>query len=275
MKEKSNRSACGKTLWLFGAAIVAASAMNVRASLLVSDTFNYPTGNLVGNTPPIGGIWTAHSGAPTNPIQVANSDSIIVNESTGVEDDHSTFAGGFTAAAGDVLYSSFTINVPVPTGTLTPVYFASFLESTSDFDSRVWVTTPATSGDGYQIALSEASTLNATKSVYSGDLQFGTTYTVVTSYDYTNKDGSLWIDPTSPVSPALGTTTDTGFSDAVTAYAFRQSAVTGNAIITVGDLQVGTSLADVVVVPEPASLGIIALGGMALLRRRRRGGADH
>jgi hypothetical protein len=263
-----------KIMWLFGAAFVAANALNARASLLVSDTFNYPAGNLAGNTPPIGGIWTETSGT-TNDIQVANSDSIVVNESTGVQDDHSTFAGGFTDAPGDVLYSSFTINVPAPTGTLTSVYFAHFLEGTSDFDSRVWVTTPTTAGDGFRIALSQGSSLNATKDVFSSDLAFGTTYTVVSSFNSSATDGSLWIDPTSLLSAPLGTTTDTGFSDAVTSYAFRQSLTAGNAIITVGDLQVGTSFADVVSVPEPASLGIIALIGMALLRRRNQGGAEH
>jgi hypothetical protein len=263
-----------KILCLFGSAIVAANALNASASLLVSDTFNYPAGNLAGNTPPIGGAWTAQSGT-TNDIQVANNDSIVVNESTGVQDDHSTFAGGFTDASGDVLYSSFTVNVPAPTGTLTSVNFAEFLQGTGNFDSRVFVTTPATAGDGYRIALAQTGTLSPTKDVFSSDLAFGTTYTVVSSYDSAHTDGSLWINPTTLLSAPLGTTTDAGFSDASTAYAFRQSAVTGNAIITVGDLQVGTSFADVVSVPEPASLGIIALTGMALLCRRNRDGAKH
>ena len=105
-----------------------------------------------------------------------------------------------------------------------------FLAGTSNFTSRVWLDTAGTVGDDYRIALTQNSNVNPTTgaAVYSPDLVFGTTYTVVTSYDFTNKNGMLWINPTDPTSTAIGTTTDAGFSDAVTAYAFRQSATAGN-----------------------------------------------
>jgi hypothetical protein len=258
--KKSTRCICG-------AAIVAMSAFSARGSLLVSDSFTYPDGNLVGDMPAIGGAWNAHSGT-TAPILVSG-DSINVNEATGVQDDNAPFAGAFVDAAGDVLYSSFSVTIPTAPTTLTPVYFGMFLNGTSNFTSRLWVDTPSSAG--YRLALTQNSNVNPTvgTAVYSSDLAFGQTYTVVTSYDFTNKNGMLWINPTSVASPSLGTTTDAGFSDPVSAYAFRQSATAGNVIINVDNLEVGTTFADVI--PEPASLGLLlGCAGLVFTRRSRR-----
>lgn len=240
-------------------AVLAFGAFTTANASLILDSFTYADGNLAGNTPSVGGTWTAHSGA-TSDIQVV-SGAAVANEATGVQDDHSNFDGGFTDAAGNLLYSSYTVNVTAPTTTLTPVYFGMFLNGTSNFTSRVWVAAPATVGDGYRIALSQGSSSTAAGVVYSPDLAYGTTHTVATSYDYTNKNGTLTVDGT-----PLGTTSDTGFSDAITAYAFRQSATAGNVVVTIDNLEVDA------VVPEPASLslGLVALGAMAAMGRRRK-----
>jgi PEP-CTERM motif len=244
---------------LSAAALTFGAFATTNAAVLISDAFPYSDGNLAGDTPSVGGIWTLHSGA-TNDIQVV-SNAAVVNESTGVQDDHSNFDGGFTDAAGDMLTSSYTVNVAAPsTGTLTPVYFGMFLAGSSNFTSRVWVAAPATVGDGYRIALSQNSSSTATGVVYSPDLVYGSTHTVVTTYDYTNKNGALTVDGT-----LLGTTSDMGFSDAVTAYAFRQSATAGNVVITIDNLEV-----DGVAVPEPASLSLLGMGAMGLMARRRK-----
>ena len=266
-----------KFVLALGAVVMAASAMNARAALLVSDAFAYSNGNLAGNTPTTGadstpaagGPWTAYSSIGSHPIQVT-SDAAVVDDNVGAEDDNIPFAGGFVDGAGTVLYASYTVTVNAPSGTLVPAYFGIFLQGTSNFDSRVWFDTPATPGDGFRIALTSGSTIGAT-SVLSTDLAFGTTYTIVTSYDFTNKNGSLWINPTEtttpPSSTPVGTTTaGSGFSDASTAYAFRQSSTAGNAIVDVGNLVVFSQS-----VPEPASLGLLfGASGLVFGRRSRR-----
>ncbi|HZZ44858.1 MAG TPA: PEP-CTERM sorting domain-containing protein [Tepidisphaeraceae bacterium] len=247
------------------AALALTIGSTAHAALLISDTFDYTNGSLAGNTPTTGGKWAAHSGT-TNDIQVV-SGAAVVNEATGVQDDNSTFAGGVTATTGSVLYSSYTVNVSAPTGTLAPVYFGMFLNGTSNFTSRVSIAAPATAGDGYRIALSQGSSTTAAGVILTADLAFGTTYTIATSYDYTNKNGSLWLNPVDTSSAPLGTTTDSGFSDAVGAYAFRQSSATGNSSITIDNLKVGTTFADVV--PEPSTLSLLGLGALSIIRRRK------
>jgi hypothetical protein len=255
-----------KIVSIFSAAILAVGAVAAtNAAVLVSDTFTYSDGALAGNTPEVGAAWAGYSGS-TFDIQVA-SHAANVNEATGVQDDKVTFDGGFTDATGTVLYSSEDVTVASPT-TLASVYFSFFLQGTGSFASRLWVTTPLTAGDGFRFALSNNSSVTATGVVYSPDLNFGQTYTVATSYDFANKNGTLWINP-ADTSSVGQTATDAGFADAVTAYAFRQSASTGNVVISVDNLKVGSSFSDVVA-PEPASLSLLGMGAIGLMARRRK-----
>lgn len=250
-----------------------------QASVLVSDSFSYPDGDLAGNTPDptnggvgggpgIGGTWNVHSPNPASgaTLNVSNG-AAIVNDAGGVQDDNIPFAGGFSAGAGDILSSQFDVSVANPGAAVTPAYFGMFLESTSHFGSRIWVTTASdpTDTSHYRIAMTNGSKLPATSGsgAYSGDLDFGTTYTVGSTYDYTNASGDLWVVPVGQaIDFGTGGTaaTDTGFSDAMDAYAFRQTG--GNTVMTVDNLIVGT-------VPEPASLGVLAAAAVLGIRRRR------
>ena len=69
--------------------------------------------------------------------------------------------------------------------------------------------------------------------------------------------------------PAPGTGTSTG----TVAYANRISGVrftTQNLLLSIDELRIGTTFDDVVVaVPEPASLLLVGLGGLAMLSRRK------
>ncbi|HVT30935.1 MAG TPA: hypothetical protein VHE81_23215, partial [Lacipirellulaceae bacterium] len=226
----------GRFLGCMAAISFAVLASNANGSMLVSDSFSYSDGNLVPNDPPIGGAWNAHSGAGSVAVQVSSGTIGLAQGSGSREDVNVPFEGGFAAGAGSVLYSGFDLTVPDPGTTITSTYFAHFLQGTSNFTSRLWVTTPSTIG--YRLALSNDSALDLDGEAYSGDLVFGTTYRVVTKYDFDNQNGEMWINPVDESSPSFAAT-DPGFSDAVNAYAFRQAA--GNTNQTIDNLYVSTT----------------------------------
>ncbi|HEX5470405.1 MAG TPA: hypothetical protein VFW73_00880, partial [Lacipirellulaceae bacterium] len=110
---------------------------NANGTMLVSDQFPYSNGDLVGNTPAIGGTWAAHSAAGVTPVQVSGGTIALAQGSGSREDVNVPFDGGFAAGAGDVLYSGFDLTVPDPGAAITPTYFAHFLQGTSNFTSRL------------------------------------------------------------------------------------------------------------------------------------------
>jgi hypothetical protein len=239
--------------------VLAFGAQASLGALLVSDNFDRAAGNLVGTTSTSGGVWGTHSGAGVGPVQI-NNNRIAIVQGTGYNEDVNIPLGK-TMAAGDVFYSAFDLTLDAAANP-SNVYFAMFMAGTSSFDGRIWATAPTTSG--YRLALSNDNSItDADGEVFSGDLAFGTTYRIVHSYDFSAKKGTLWISPVDQTSPSL-TATDAGYSDAITSYAFRQAG--GNSTQYIDNLAVGTSFADVV--PEPASLMLLGLGGLFLRRRR-------
>ncbi|MFH1418967.1 MAG: PEP-CTERM sorting domain-containing protein [Planctomycetota bacterium] len=228
-----------------------------QANILINENFTHPDGNLVGQvpTPGPGAAWAVHSGT-TGPVQVSNGTALIVQ---GNAEDVNCDTGT-AMAAGDRWYAGYDLSV---TGGTTNVYFGMFLTGTSYFTSRIWVTAPASDGD-FRLCLSNDNSMtDADGEVFTGDLDFGTTYRVVSYYDYDAQAGKLWIDPVDESSPGF-LATDPGYSNASFGYAFRQSS--GNSTQTIDNLIVATTFDEAV--PEPATIAMLLIGGLALRRRR-------
>lgn len=246
-------------------ALCALAASPVLGAVLVNETFTHPDGNLVGQvpTPGPGAAWAAHSGAGSVPVQVTGG-KITLAQGSGTREDVNVDAGTAIGAGGK-WYAAFDLSIPSVADAITNVYFAHFLQGTSNFTSRVWITAPEGAiGSGYRLALSNGSNMTAVGVAKTGDLAFDTTYRVVTSYDFDTKTGSMWINPTTEASTSFAAT-DAGFANAVTAYAFRQGS--GNSSQVIDNLLVGTTFGEVV--PEPTTLVLLAAAGSMLWRRRR------
>lgn len=252
-------------------AVMCANAVAARASILVNDNFDRDDGNLVGTnpTPGPGGTWAAHSGT-AGPVEInGNSIQIVQGASASFAQDVNVPAGG-PMVAGDRWYASFDVVVEQPGSTLTSVYFAHFLQGTSNFTSRLWVT-PGTQS-GFRFALSNDNSItDADGEVFTGDLVLGQSYRVVVSYDFTGQNGSLWIDQALESGTSFAAT-DPGFSNGVTAFAFRQGSPSGSLSTTqtIDNLCVATSYNEAYTcVPEPGTIGLVGLAAIALIRRRR------
>lgn len=218
------------SLGLVAGALIASTG---SAAMLVNEPFSYPDGALVGNTPlpGPGGTWGTHSGT-AGQVQVSGGQITLIQGNS--EDVNIPL--GQTMGPGDRLYAAFNLTLTASANP-TNVYFAMFMEGTSFFTGRIWVTAPT--GTGYRLAISNDNSITDNDGeVFTGDLAFSTTYRVVHSYDYDSGVGRLWINPIDETSSSVAAS-DPGFSDAIGAYAFRQAA--GNSTQVIDNLCVATT----------------------------------
>lgn len=236
---------------------MSAALTAAQATIFYNETFSYPDGDL---TTVSGGLWVAHSGAGVRPIQVSSGTISLIQGPSGEDVNRDT---GSVMGAGDTWYAGFDVNV---TGGSTAVYFAHFLQSSSAFGGRVFVTPPTSGGD---FAFGLSSTSSSFQSAWPSDSAFGTTYRVVVSYDFTSQGSALWVDPTQQSDPSI--TAAGTFSDAMYGFAFRQGS--GDSTEVIDNLVVANDFMEAltgVAVPEPGTMSLCLLGGLALLGARLR-----
>jgi PEP-CTERM motif len=237
----------------FAALLFSVPAAN--AALFYNEEFDYSDGAL---TTVSGGLWTAHSGAGSTPVMVS-SETISLVHGSGSREDVSRTTGS-VMGAGDKWYAAFDVSV---TGGSDTTYFAHFIEGSTIFESRVFVTAPA-GGGNYAIGLSNTGTVTST---WASDFTFGDTHRIVVSYDYDTHVSNLWVDPVNEASTSI--TVNNGFTDEIAGFAFRQSA--GTSVQVIDNLAVATSFNEALAgVPEPATLSLLGLAGLALAGVARR-----
>lgn len=228
---------------------------SAQANIFFNDDFSYADGSLITNS---GGLWIDHSGT-VGQMQVFGGQAIVSGANT--EDVHRN--AGVTMGAGDTWYAGFDVTVSGPVGT---VYFAHFLEGTTFFGGRVWITSPTSGGD-FAFGLSGGSSLDQT---WATDGSFGSTYRLVVSYDYDSGATQLWVDPATEGDTSL--TSTTGFAnDAMTSFAFRESSNPSTEAID--NLTLANTFQEAltgVAVPEPSIIALSAVGGLAFLLAMRR-----
>src|SRR4051812_10851901 len=83
-----------------------------NASIILSDSFDYPNGSIVTNS---GAVWVTHSGI-TGQVQVVSSRVLL--SQTNSEDINAQLAGApYPATTNALLYARFTINfAAMPSG---------------------------------------------------------------------------------------------------------------------------------------------------------------
>lgn len=249
--------------WIDVSIIISLLVLPVYSTVLISDSFDYADGSIVGQTPSsgIGGTWAVHSG--TNNPPLVSSEALVINQDNGAQDVNSTFATSVTS--GDLFYAfDFSVSALDPVGDSGSdfEYFSHFLSGTTTFAGQLHIV-DSSSGD-YTLSISNTGT---EESDWGSALDFGTSYRAVVGYNFTTRVSTLWVDPVNELDVNV-VSSPRSSAISPTAFAFRQSASSADELVTVDNLIVATTFSEVV--PEPSSIALIFLGMSGLLIRRVR-----
>lgn len=227
----------------------------VNADLVV-DNFNRPDGPLTGTlpTPGPGGVWTNHSGTAGD-LLISGGEAVI-QHGVPSEDTHTAFAGQTTGT----LFASFDVRVEddAPIGGSDAEYFAHFMRDGSNVYRARLDVVAGTQGGDYTFGISSGS--STAEAIFGTDFNFGDVVNVGLGFDLDTGIGSLTIGGTTINGTGIFLDQD------LDSFALRQSDSTNNETIFIDNLVVTNLNA----IPEPGSLGIIGLIGIAGLIRRRR-----
>jgi len=244
-----------------------ASLASAQASLPLVERFNYPTGNLTGNTIN-GGTWTQTGSNAATPVQVTTGslsysglpasvgNKVVLLNATNYEDP-----GLDITPTTSTVYASFILNVVNP-GNTTGDYFFNFSSAgtnATDYKARVHVRQGSSAGT-YNIGLRGDSGA-ASPYIWSSNITVGSPIFVVVAYQFnpgTNDDMTyVWLNPplgqASPVSADLSSVVGTDIAAALGRVNLRQGSASTSMNLELDELRVSTSWQDVT--PSNASVG--------------------
>ncbi|HVP38222.1 MAG TPA: hypothetical protein VMS93_03455 [Candidatus Saccharimonadales bacterium] len=229
---------------LIALAVLSLGALSAHATVLMSEPFPYPNGNLGVAPVATGSPWTCHSGSGSGDIQVTNH--LAFGNMANFPDDNRTFTAQTATAK---TYACFQVIIPVQSNAMVSNYFAHFKNASTGFPSRVYAV-PMGSTFTFGLSVNTCTSLSCLVT-WPTALQFGHMYNVAISYDAAAGTSELWVDPATESSQKI-TITDTGQKSLlVSAFALRQSnqsaPVSGTPCAwtyVVDNISVGTSFTD-------------------------------
>jgi len=258
-----------KNCILVGLGIFGCISSSFGAAVFSDDFNSYSDGPLTNQGP-----WLATANA-ANPINVASGRANLL---TG-QDAYAAFSSPVTATDGTSFYAGLTINVL--SATATGDYFFHLSNpagTTTSFYERLFV---RSSTSGFQLGLVDTSGTGSTTTWGTVEFSLNTDYRVVVAQNFiagaTNDTFAVYVNPTDPSveanNPAYLTHTWTSATLESTAYAaanLRQGGATTAPGVLVDDVVLSPTFSDVTQVPEPSSMVLAAIGGLAMLGSLRR-----
>ena len=299
-----------------GVALLAASALPARGSLIAYDSVDGTLGAINGLNSGTGWGSNAWSAQNVAYYAVSNANPLVFTKNSQTllsTPDYLTGGGAYTSAGRSFYYGNWYGDP----GAFPDAYYHY------TYNSNNQITAKSLGGDGTTLYLSalarpDSNPANAGNTSYKFDLANGNnvawaanapnvyveraangnwqiryhpasgsdvtagtgvafvkdqTFLMVLQLDFaaTGDTATLYVDPT----PGMSTPDVTGAAVAMTGFTFTNLNFNPGHAVGDGDLdelRIGTTYADVVptAVPEPAALSLLALGGVALLGRRRR-----
>jgi len=263
-------------------AAVAALGLGLQqasAATLVAEGFSYPDGSLTadGGDNVAGGLWISHSGTGFgDSIEVVGGSAILNN--SGSEDAHrdANDDGGTTTNGGtDTWYYAvkFTVtDTDLNSDTVNEDYFAHLWGDSFAFRGRAYIANPSATAGKFAIGLSASSGGLVSK---TADIDYGVEHVIVVSFDPTTGTSNLWLNEATSAGASITDTNAGAIGSVVQAIGLRQDFISGpiaDNSIAVNGVGLATTFDEAYMasmVPEPASLALVAMGGAAMLRRRK------
>ena len=235
MSYLSRFSPCGRFLFT---SLLCLSSLVAHAAILLDEPFNYTNGPLVSVS---GGAWTTHSGT-TGEVDVVSGRVDLRVPST--EDVNAVLLGQpFPVTTNVFLYASFVVNY----STLPSVggaYFSHFKGAgISSQRAKIYAFSGGAGTGQYRIGLANGA--NSIVVNTANSLNTNMDYRIYVRYVVSNATSTLWVDPTSELSPSITASDFVASPGTITSFALRQD--TGIGVLAVDELRVGTSFADVYV----------------------------
>jgi len=278
---------------LFAAAMLCAAGASALAVPVAYDGFDYPVGNLAGNSGGTGwtGAWAADPAVDvvTNANLIYSSGNVVVvggpnaAQVTGLVGNPTPLDNAasrpFTGQTGPV-YMSLLFQPVVNGGTGQDDFFQFMLNDDTDAENSGAIgmrnQTGTAGNDGYFTRIRNNSAdsnaeaaPNVTSLVGRTDFLVGK-FSKVANTDYNRFD--LFVNPTSNVEgvPSASLTFDSDMS-MIDFFSLRLAFIDTGDAYRFDELRIGTEFADVVtILPEPATAALGVLGAMMLGLRRRR-----
>jgi hypothetical protein len=235
-----------------------------QATLPLYEPFDYPPGNLVGNSIN-GGTWAEVGSNNLGPVQVTagslsypglpspRGGKVVLLNANSYEDPGLTFTN---QTAGSV-YTSFILNVVNPGNTTGDYVFCYTPPSTTNYYGRLYVK-KGSADTKFILGLQQGT---GTTAWTSAEYDVGTPILVVIAYDIISGSGNdtaeLWINPQlgQPSPPAADLTASPYSTDitSVGRVCLRQGSNNTNLNVQVDELRVSTSWSDVALLPVTLS----------------------
>lgn len=260
----------------FALASVLVLGGSASASILIEDHFSdYSDGALVGQ-----GGWAQLGTPSTNPLMI--SGGMVQHPGGGNANDQDAVKDpGVDQALDSSFFMGVTINLTsAPTATGGSSYFLAMRYGGFD-NARIAARMLDGSSTQYQLGM-RSTGQSQNPFVWGAALDLGTTYTLIQEVQRNTGDAndvfSLYVNPLlgqGNNTPYATQTTATGdpaddFNGVVISQFANSGMTTQNAGLTIGDVSLATTFDESLqAVPEPTTLAGLALGALALVRRRR------